>query len=151
MPRQSIKTNQWLGMMRNLLSKEKNNFKKFYLGHFPCHASLNQTWAVGFALGRTGNGNFPGNGPKSETGRTGKWKPRLNSGRSGVTLNINQYFSMSLSLFWYVRNPLYKYSICNYDKYISGRFLTDLESWIILISYCNIYSFEHFCLDDVPL
>ena len=37
-------------------------------------------WILGFALGRTGNGNFPGNGQKTETGRTGKWKPRLNSG-----------------------------------------------------------------------
>ena len=34
---------------------------------------------LGFALGRTGNGNFPRNGQKTETGRTGKCKPRLNS------------------------------------------------------------------------
>ena len=32
-------------MMRNFLPKEKKNFKKFYVGHFPCQASPNQTWA----------------------------------------------------------------------------------------------------------
>ena len=47
-------------------------------------------------------------------------------------------FSKSLSFFWYGRNPMYKHSIYSYDKNIFDRFLTNLDSVITMMFYCNI-------------
>ena len=55
----------------------------------------------------------------------------------GYSKNKSIFFK-SLGLFWYVRNPINKYSIYSFDKNIFDRFLINLDSGIIMIFYCNI-------------
>ena len=85
---------------------------------------INYDMSLEFALGRTGNGNFLGNGPKIKTGRTRKWKPILN-------LGTEQEYLPAKSKIWAVGQKL-KQSV------VSKETLFTESKWELL--------FAHICL-----